>query len=391
MPTGRSGATVTAAGADPNDPALHGLPGEASAKQIDSSPKAGSFSSRFGSPKGISGSLVSSPQAAQPLQEDMFTRAVMSTSDKRDAVESEGVELGTINSSGSIGLDHDSLGQALQSLGPPAKEANQAVPLPTGSNPAAPTQSSAQPVSFQSLSALASQASKRWNNASDDAAAGTSSLEQAQLASANTAVPNAQHPNAPAHVALVPDHSLKPTSRPSLEPQQPTALQSAASDADASAAVGVDSNQEQPLATIKLGKTASMEKKWGYPVPTGSPMFERLRSRTQSQEEAASAAAGLQEHPTAPADVQQSQYPEPPSSRPAEDEAAVQQREAAAMGSSSVDAALPHVRTGVSETLPDDEGPSSEGMSGGMQGTPRGLPRRSASHGDAYAVSPKSW
>ena len=390
MPTGRSGAAVRAAGADPNDPALHGLPDEASAKQIDSSPKAGSFSSRFGSPKGIS--LVSSPQAAQPLQEDMFTRAVMSTSDKRDAAESEGVELGTINSSGSIGLDHDSLGQALQSPGSSAKETSQAVPLPTGSNPAAPTQSNAQPVSFQSLSALASQASKRWNNASDDAAAaGTSSLEQAQPAQAYTAAPNAQHPKAPAPVALNPDHSVEPTSRPSLESQQPNAPQTAASAADASAALGVDSSQEQPPAAIKLGKTASMEKKWGYPVPTGSPMFERLRSRTQSQEEAASAAAGLQEHQTAPADVQQPQYPEPPSSRPAEDEAAEQQHGAAAMGPSSVDAALPHVRTRVSETLPDDEGPSSEGMPGAMQGTPRGVSRRSASHGDAYAVSPKSW
>lgn len=41
--TGPSGATVKATGADPNDPALHGLPDQASAKQpiYGTSPHAG--------------------------------------------------------------------------------------------------------------------------------------------------------------------------------------------------------------------------------------------------------------------------------------------------------------------------------------------------------------
>ena len=66
-------------------------------------------------------------------------------------------------------------------------------------------------------------------------------------------------------------------------------------------------------------------------------------------------------------------YPEPPSS--------------SAAAESSSDSAnthgLPNVATSTSQRTQDE----------GMQGTSRGIPRRSASHGDAsgYAVSPKSW
>ena len=231
----------------------------------------------------------------------MFTRAVHPAKDKREAADSEGVELGTINSSGSIGLVEDSLGQALQFLGQPEQAGNQE--NTSGSN-SAPSQPQTQPVSFQSLSALASQASRRWKGTHEDAAGdaptdtanatGTSSTadaDSAERAESNPDLPNTAHSTALDHSvpALSADmqqtsHSQSPGTK--AQPVPPGALSSASTDAGA----GVSNSRGQPLPALNLGTASSMEKKWGYPVPTGSPMFERLRSRNSSQEEEASAA-----------------------------------------------------------------------------------------------------
>lgn len=312
---------------------------------------AGSFSSRFGSPKGTSypsnsSSLVSSPQAPPALQEDMFTRAIHPTKDKRDPVEAEGVELGTINSSGSIGLGDEGLGQALQSLSQEPQAGTEGVTSSSGRAGPAQTQpqTQSQPVSFQSLSALASQASKRWNKATtdvpagDNAAAGASSSQHTPSVIENAPptpyAAGADQPSSSHPVAAMPGSNAADTWKggtqvqpggnmpastqtadaPRGDPQlqaashhPPTSsadvdandaarvsfIGNAVVDADASVSASYGDGKSQQPAAVGLGKTASMEKKWGYPVPTGSSMFERVRSRHYSQdEEAAAAPAG---------------------------------------------------------------------------------------------------
>lgn len=230
------------------------------------------------------------------MHEDMFTRAVHPAKDKREAADSEGVELGTINSSGSIGLSEDSWGQALQFLGQTAQAANQGVT--SGSN-SAPSQPQAQPVSFQSLSALASQASRRWKGSQDAAgvattdaanAVGTSAAEHAdsaQRAQGNPDFAGTEQITASDRtvVSSGPDTQQSSHFHPAGSGAQsfvPSAGGNASTD---NAGADVGSSRGRPLAAVNLGKASSMEKKWGYPAPTGSPMFERLRSRNSSQEE----------------------------------------------------------------------------------------------------------
>lgn len=311
-PAGRSGA-VRATGADPNDPALHRMSegmSEASIKYPSrgASPKAGSFSSRVGSPRDTSfpsssGSLVSSPQAKQqPLhEEDLFTRAVKPAKDKkegkRENLEAEGLELGTMNSSGSIGLVDDGLAHELLDVLQSSSSAAQQGGASGGDSALGSNLAQAQPVSFQSLARLASQASRHMPDAGTDSIAATTTRHRAE--DAHEAQGNSGHPGQSSSGAQPQDQPAASPSASDAATSHPDALPRINTDAQHSTSLTPssgrsDRGQATAAAAPSLSKSGSIDqKKWAYPVPTGSPMFERVRSRNYDHE--AAAASGLQE------------------------------------------------------------------------------------------------
>ena len=181
--TGKHQGTVRTAGADPNDPALHGLSEQAPGHSLGGTPHfspprppsfthATSFSSTHGSP--------ASRSALE--QSDSFSRHLGSG---KDRPEHEGVELGMM-SGGSQNLAEEMLAEQLHSFAPSATSqaepsAQAGLPTHTGGGPASPNSHGQQhpaaqktsgeaaanevlgskmeheqAVSFQSLAALAS-------------------------------------------------------------------------------------------------------------------------------------------------------------------------------------------------------------------------------------------
>ena len=204
--TGKHQGTVRTAGADPNDPALHGLSEQPSGHSFGGSPHfspprppsfthATSFSSTHGSPA----------SRAALEQSDSFSRHLGSG---KDRPEHEGVELGMIRGA-SQNLVEEMLAEQLHSFAPSA--ASQAEPLAqaglhthAGGSPASPdsfrqqhpaaqetsreaaaaddvsgsSMQNQQAVSFQSLAALASSHAARGKQVTDPSgAAGTGDVE----------------------------------------------------------------------------------------------------------------------------------------------------------------------------------------------------------------------
>ena len=296
------------AGADPNDPALHGLSEEESSHSFSRgvSPKAPnftrgvSFSSTHGS--GPIGSPASSSQDRN--QSDSFTRPVGSARD-RSHHEHEGVELGMMTGS-SQNIGDDLLAEELHSFAPDSAEAQAGSSAPRHGQVQSMQDSQAlgppgadgiqsqqmsvsghqtQPVSFQSLAALASRHASQANPSNvPDVLSGEAvtvgapglgeALRQPQT-QAQSPFKNAtqggfdsaaQHQERLAAVSI---GRPLPSDTPGATP---------AGDGTTSAQPDVTS-----AGTAALGRVCS-EKKWAYPMPTGSPMFERVRSRNHDQE-----------------------------------------------------------------------------------------------------------
>lgn len=209
---GRQQGAVRSAGADPNDPALHGLVEEPSGHSLGGTPhfsppgppsftRATSFSSTQGSP--------GSKSALE--QSDSFSRHLLSG---KDRPEHEGVELGMIRG-GSQNLAEEMLAEQLHSFAPiatsqaePSAQAGprthaDAIPASPDSHkkqqPAAQQASGEaaaaddvsgshmqiqQPVSFQSLAAIASSHAARAKQVSDSSGtAGTADVAEKQARS----------------------------------------------------------------------------------------------------------------------------------------------------------------------------------------------------------------
>ena len=295
------------AGADPNDPALHGLSEEESGHSFsrEVSPKAPSFtrgvsfSSTHGS--GPIGSPASSSQDRN--QSDSFTRPVASARD-RGHHEHEGVELGMMRGS-SQNIEDDLLAEELHSFAPDSAEPQSGSSArhgqvqsmqdwqasgPPGANGRQSQQMSlgghqTQPVSFQSLAALASRHASQANPSNaPDALSGeavtvgapgvgeASRQPQTQAQSPFKSAAEGGFDSAAQHqerLAAVSTGRPLPSETPGVTP---------ARDGTTSAQPNATS-----AGTAALGRVGS-EKKWAYPMPTGSPMFERVRSRNHDQE-----------------------------------------------------------------------------------------------------------
>lgn len=330
--------SVRTAGADPNDPTLYGLSDEPSGHSLGGTPHftprrppslthGTSFSSTHGSP------------ASRPALEesDSFSRHVTAGQDRSSH---EGVELGIMGSP-SQSLGEELLAQQLHSFAPTtAPQAGPAVPGPNPAHVDPPASFNAhsnatagpgsadtsahqkpaaeqatdtaadaddglqrgaqnQPVSFQSLAALASShASKARRDSAPLEAAGTTAgsaerqTEEQAPASQPVSSGDRSDRAGPGEGSL-PEGSATPLGVPN-------------SSTGADEKLGMAAEQARPSSSNRpavLGRSLS-EKKWAYPVPTGSPMFERVRSRNRDQfPAAASTADSLQSgSPQAPAD-----------------------------------------------------------------------------------------
>ncbi len=312
-PGSKAQGIVRTAGSDPNDPALHGLSEEDSGHSLSRgvSPKAPSFTrpTSFSSNHGTAS--VGSPPARSGLeQNDSFTWPVASAKDRANH---EGVELGMMRGS-SHNIGEELLGEQLHSFAPEpgtthgrtaATRGTQPQPQPSstpGAGPSAGTQAQsdsraaasgsaqAQPVSFQSLAALASSHANQTSHSpqgTDLGSAGEARLGglgggawQARAQSPFKAAAESEPDNAAQHQERLPAVS---TGRPvaSEKPAITSALPSGTTCA------GPSTTSDGPGITSArpgvLGRPTS-EKKWAYPIPTGSPMFERVRSRNHDQE-----------------------------------------------------------------------------------------------------------
>ncbi len=295
------------AGADPNDPALHGLSGEESGHSLSRgvSPQAPSFtrgvsfSSTHGS--GPIGSPASSSQDRN--QSDSFTRPVASARD-RGHHEHEGVELGMMRGS-SQNIGDDLLAEELHSFAPDSVETqagssasrhgqvqrmqdSQALGSPgadgTQTQQMSVSGHQSQPVSFQSLAALASRHASQANpsNAPDALSGkavvvgapglGEASREpQTQAQSPFKSAAEGGFDSAAQHqerLAAVSTGRQLPSETPDITPAR-----------DSTTSAQPDATSAR---TAALGRVGS-EKKWAYPMPTGSPMFERVCSRNHDQ------------------------------------------------------------------------------------------------------------
>jgi len=304
----KASATMKTAGADPNDPALHGLSEEESghsfsrgvSPQAPSFTRGVSFSSTHGS--GPIGSPASTSQDRN--QSDSFTRPVASARD-RGHHEHEGVELGMMRGS-SQNIGDDLLAEELHSFAPDSAEAQagssatrpgQVQPMqdsPALNSPGADGIQSqqmsisghqTQPVSFQSLAALASrQASQATPSDAPDAVSGDADIgsapgvgdasrqRQTQAQSPFRSAAEGGFDSAAQHqerLAAVSTGRPLPSDTPSVTPAR-----------DGTTSTQPDATSAR---TAALGRVGS-EKKWAYPMPTGSPMFERVRSRNHDQE-----------------------------------------------------------------------------------------------------------
>ncbi|DBA92750.1 TPA: hypothetical protein ACH3X1_002948 [Trebouxia sp. C0004] len=304
----KASTTMKTAGADPNDPALHGLSEEESGHSFSRgvSPKAPSFSRgvSFSSTHG-SGPIGSPASSSQDRnQSDSFTRLVASARDSGHH-EHEGVELGMMRGS-SQNIGDDLLAEELHSFAPDSAEAQagssairhgQAQSMqasqvlgPPGADGRQSQQMSVsgqqtQPVSFQSLAALASRHASQVNPSHAPVALSGEAVTvgapgvgeaskrpptQAQLPFRSAAEGGfdsaAQHQE---RLAAVSTGRPLTSDTPGVTPARggPTSAQPNATSAR----------------TAALGRVGS-EKKWAYPMPTGSPMFERVRSRNHDQE-----------------------------------------------------------------------------------------------------------
>ncbi len=319
----KASATMKTAGADPNDPALHGLSEEESghsfsrgvSPQAPSFTRGVSFSSTHGS--GPIGSPASTSQDRN--QSDSFTRPVASARDKGHH-EHEGVELGMMRGS-SQNIGDDLLAEELHTFAPDFAEA-QAGSSATTHGQVQPMQDSqalgspgadgiqsqqmsvsghpTQPVSFQSLAALASMHASQANPSNaPDAVSGeavsagapgvgqASRQPQTQAQSPFKSAAEGGFDSAAQHqerLAAVSTGRPLPSDTPGVTP---------AGHGTTSAQPDVTSAR-----TAALGRVGS-EKKWAYPMPTGSPMFERVRSRNHDQEPGSEAE---QSQPVSPPD-----------------------------------------------------------------------------------------
>ena len=175
--SGKHQGTVTTAGADPNDPALHGLSEEPSGHSLAGTPRfsptgppsftrAPSFSSTHGSP--------ASKSALE--QRDSFSRHVGSG---KDRPEHEGVELGMM-SGGSQNLAEELLAEQLHTFAPStttsqAEPSVQAAPHPNAVTGPAPLHDSR----VQQQPAATQQASKEEAAGADGAVGGSMQNQQA--------------------------------------------------------------------------------------------------------------------------------------------------------------------------------------------------------------------
>lgn len=248
--TGQHQGTVRTAGADPNDPALHGLSEEPSSHSLGGTPRfsppgppsftrATSFSSTHGSP--------ASRSALE--QSDSFSRHLSSG---KSRPELEGVELGMIKGD-SHNLAEEMLAEQLHSFAPsatsqaePSAQAgstpsphthahvNPALPDSHGKqNPAAQqtlgeaaaaddvsgsNMQSQQPVSFQSLAALASSHAARAKQVSDPSgAAGTVDDAEGQArsqVSSRTALGEGPGTATSPNEGTLPDAPVQPPAKP---------------------------------------------------------------------------------------------------------------------------------------------------------------------------------
>ena len=244
--TGQHQGTVRTAGADPNDPALHGLSEEPSGHSLGGTPRfsppgppsfthATSFSSTHGSP--------ASRSALE--QSDSFSRHLSSG---KSRPEHEGVELGMIKGD-SHNLAEEMLAEQLHSFAPSAT--SQAEPsAQAGSTPSAHTHAhvnpalphshgkqqqtlgeaaaaddvsgsnmqSQQPVSFQSLAALASSHAARAKQVSDPSgAAGTVDDAEGQArsqVSSRTALGEGPGTATSPNEGSLPDAPVQPPAKP---------------------------------------------------------------------------------------------------------------------------------------------------------------------------------
>ena len=320
--------TVLTARADPNDPALHGLTNEPSGHSLGGTPGSRSVSPR-GPPSFTRGTSFSSthgsPVSRSALEQShSFTRHVASGKDRSDH---EGVELGTIRS-GSQNLGEELLEQQLHSFAPTSSaerqgagyagaashatasaaapgtdthQASAAQQMPaagsdgnfSSSGDAHPSSAAQhQPVSFQSLAALASsQAAANPRQTSEPS--GVSSPADAPtgtLAADDHIAPEKQaKPQSPFKAASHQGSdttSLHQGSLAQVATGRPVAADSIITGGQDKAygeagAFGQSRPSANPPAV--LGRARS-EKKWAYPMPTGSPMFEKVRSRNYDQE-----------------------------------------------------------------------------------------------------------
>ena len=285
------------------------------------SPKAPSFT------RGISfisnqaaGASIGSPGSRSALeQNDSFTRSVASPGERGHH---EGVELGMIRGS-SQNLGDELLGEQLHSFAPESTTAHGANPTHVGSHgwsasadatggqssPGAQVQlqpgmaadyqarrgPAAQPVSFQSLAALASSHASQpgrstgvtgdeghvddgQNSGGGGHVGGEEGMRQAPTASPFSTALQSESDNAAQHQERL---AAVSTGRPvAMDNPGTTSDQSGRiwdEPAVSSGNPGVSSDRGV------LGRLPS-EKKWAYPIPAGNPMFERMRSRSQSQE-----------------------------------------------------------------------------------------------------------
>ena len=320
---------VRTAGADPNDPALHGLSDEPSSHSLGGNPhfsprappsftRGPSFSSTHGSP------------ASRPALEesDSFSRHVSAGKERSSH---EGVELGIMGSP-SQSLGEELLAQQLHSFAPTTgPQAGTAVPAHTpppldvpasddahthataaaaspdttalqspdpeqATDIAAATEDisrkdvQSQPVSFQSLAALASShaAKAKWGSDPPGAVgmtAGSAERQAGAQASSQTFPSGDESDRAISGEGSLPEGSASPLG----------VLNSSTSAGEKKLGMAPEqagaSSSNRPAV---LGRALS-EKKWAYPMPTGSPMFERVRSRNRDQEPAAASAVDNQQ------------------------------------------------------------------------------------------------
>jgi len=302
----KASATMKTAGADPNDPALHGLSEQESGHSLSRavSPKAPSFTRgvSFSSTQG-SGPIGSPASSSQDRnQSDSFTRPVASARD-RGHHEHEGVELGMMRGS-SQNIGDDLLAEELHSFAPDSAEAqagssatrhgqvqsmqdSQALRSPGAdgiqSHRVSVGGDQTQPVSFQSLAAVASRHASQANPsrvpAAESAEAvvtgpprGREALRQTQAQSPFKTAAEGEFDSAAQHqerLAAVSTGRPLTSDTPGITPAR-----------DGRTSAQPDATSAR---TAALGRVGS-EKKWAYPMPTGSPMFERVCSRNHDQE-----------------------------------------------------------------------------------------------------------